>query len=116
MPMQQTTTNQTVPQIFAAIHLESMPTNMTSAIITGLITQILTAFLVTWLLCKTKGLTYWGRVRFTLVFALAAAILSEIPYWNWFGFSLSFTLVQIADVIIAWFFAALAMAKVVENS
>jgi hypothetical protein len=115
MPMQQPAINSNVPQIFAAIHLERMPSSMTSAIIIGLIAQIVIASLATWLLCKTKGLTYWGRVKFIFVFALAAAILSEISYWNWFNFSSSFTLVQIADVIIAWFFAGLAIAKFANN-
>ncbi len=117
MPMMQkgAATTAGVPQVFAAVRLEGA-TSMVSATVTELVIQIITAILVTWLLTKTSGLSYWRRVGFILVFAVAAGIFGNLPYWNWFGFSVNYTLVQLADAIIAWFLAGLAIAKICNNS
>jgi hypothetical protein len=73
------------------------------------------AIFVAWMLLKTKGLSYAGRVSFVVIFALAASIVTDIPYWNWFGFDLQYTLVTVADLLIGWFFAGLVLAKLCKN-
>ena len=67
------------------------------------------------LLCKTTGLSYFGRVGFVVVFALAAGFVTHVPYWNWFYFNSQFTLVQITDLLVGWFLAGLAMAGVCKR-
>lgn len=114
LPLQYSVNNANSPMIFASVHLQGMG-SMNSALIIQFIIQIAGAFLVTWLLSKTKNLSYWGRVKFIFVFALAAAIITELPYWNWFAFSTGYTLVGIADILLGWFLAGLAMAKIVKN-
>lgn len=82
----------------------------------SLVTQVISALLVAWLLCKTNRLSYFGRVGFVMVFALAASFIAHVPYWNWFYFNSQFTLVQIADLLIGWFLAALVMAGICRQS
>lgn len=102
------------PAIFASVHLEGMA-NMTHALIIQFIIQLVSAFLVTWLLTKTSGLGYMGRLGFIIIFALTVGIIANFPYWNWFNFSTNYTLVQIADTLVGWFLAGLVLAKIAHE-
>ena len=57
-------------------------------------------------------LDYWGRIRFVALAGVAIGFVSHFPYWNWFGFSTSYTLVIILDSLIAWLLAGLVMAQI----
>ena len=41
--------------------------------------------------------------------------LGEMPYWNWWGFSFGYVVVEIADAVIGWFLAGLAIAAVAKR-
>jgi hypothetical protein len=97
--------------IFASVHLQGMPSSMVPALIISLLIQIIAAILIAYLLSKTSGLTYFKRVRFVLIFALAAGIITYLPYWNWFCFDTTYTLVMIADLLLGWLLAGLVLAK-----
>ncbi len=115
MPLQANANQQSSgPMVFAAVHQEGM-TSMPEAMLIELVCQIVTAFLVTWMLMKTARLNYWGRVGFVFVFAITTSIASNVPYWTWFHFSTGFTLVSIADILISWLLAGLVIAKVVPE-
>lgn len=98
------------PLMFATVKLESnWP--MSLLLVMSLVIQIVAAFLVTWLLTKTRDLSYMGRVGFVIVFALTAGIVTLLPLWNWFFFPLNYTLIGIADLLIGWLLAGLWIAK-----
>lgn len=99
------------PMVFAAVHLEGMPASIGMAVLISLITQIVAALLIVWLLLQTKNLSYWQRLTFVTLFGLTAGIVTDVPYWNWLHFDLHFTLVQMADLVIGWFLAGLVLAK-----
>jgi hypothetical protein len=99
------------PMIFASIELAGMSSSMTKAMAITLLTQVLAAFLVAWLLMQTVGLSFFGRVGFVMVFAIACGLVSIVPYWNWFAFDWKYSLVSYADLLIGWYFAALVLAK-----
>ena len=84
----------------------------------GMIIQMLSlmaaAFLLTWLLLQTHGLTYWKRVGFLAVVGLAAGVISDLPNWNWWGFSGLYTAVNVVDFTVTWLFAGLVIAKVAK--
>lgn len=103
------------PLIFASVHLEGTQSMVIPSLI-GLVNQIVAAILVAWLLTKTSGLGYFGRVGFVIVFALAVGVISQVPYWNWFAFDPKYTLVMIADLLIGWFLAGLVLAKICQPS
>jgi hypothetical protein len=73
-----------------------------------------TAFLLTWLLLQTSGLAYGRRVLFLAVVGLAASTIVDLPNWNWWGFSSSFTAVDVADNVLTCLFSGLAIAKVAK--
>ena len=70
------------------------------------------AFLLTWLLLQTTGLSYAKRVVFLGVAGLAAGVIVEIPNWNWWGFSTAYTAVNIIDFTLMWTIAGLVIARV----
>jgi hypothetical protein len=84
----------------------------------GLIVQLLSlmasAFLLTWLLLQTTGLTYARRVAFLAIVGLAASVIVDLPNWNWWGFSAAYTAVNLADSTLTWLVAGLVIAKVAK--
>jgi hypothetical protein len=98
------------PIIFAAVHRGGF-----GSYANGLIIQFLSlmaaAFLLTWLLLQTSGLSYRRRVLFLAVVGLAASVIVNLPDWNWWGFSGVYTVVNLADFTLMWLFAGLVIAK-----
>jgi hypothetical protein len=84
----------------------------------GLIVQLLSlmaaAFLLTWLLLQTAGLSYARRVVFLAIVGLAASVIVDLPNWNWWGFSGAYTAVNLADSSLTWLVAGLVIAKVAK--
>jgi hypothetical protein len=99
------------PMVFAAIRRDGY-NSYVQGICIQLGIQILAAFLLTWLVLKTGASTYWGRVIFLTVAGLAAAVISDLPNWNWWGFSGSYTAVMVIDTALTWFIAGLVIARV----
>jgi hypothetical protein len=102
------------PIMFAAVRREGF-----GSFARGLVIQVLSlmaaAFLLTWLLLQTHGLTYGKRVIFLAVVGLAAGVIADLPNWNWWGFSGGFTAVNIADFTLTWLLAGLVIAKVAKT-
>jgi hypothetical protein len=72
------------------------------------------AFVLTWLLLQTTGLSYARRVFFLAMVGLCASVLVDLPNWNWWGFAGPWTAVNIADNILTCTFAGLVIAKVAK--
>ena len=73
------------------------------------------AFLLTWLLLQTRGLTNARGVLFLAVVGLAASVIVDLPNWNWWGFSAKYTAVNLVDSTITWLLAGLVIAKVAKT-
>lgn len=96
---------------FANVLPQGTEMNMGKQMSIGLITQIVSAFLVLGLASMTSGLTYWGKVGFISLTGLTIGFVSHAPYWNWFGFPAPYIGVMIFDTLIGWTLAGLAVAK-----
>lgn len=90
-------------------------TNMVRNIICGVITQIIGAALITYLLLQTKAMKYWNRVWFVTIIGLVVGILGSVPAWNWWYFPSGWVVLEIFDYIIGWFLGGLVIAKLVKN-
>ncbi len=73
------------------------------------------AFLLTWLLLQTSGLSYARAVLFLAIAGLTASVIVDLPNWNWWGFSGAYTAVNLADSTITWLLAGLVIAKVART-
>ena len=99
------------PFMFAAVSLRGAR-DMGPAMLLTVLGNILSALLDTWLLLKTKGLSYFGRVGFLVTLALTVGMIAHFPSWVWWNFSTSFTIVEFANLLIGWFLAGLVIGKV----
>jgi hypothetical protein len=102
---------QSGPIVFAAIQRNGVKSS-TQFFLMQLLSLLAAAFLLSWLLLQTSGLSYWRRVIFLGAIGLAASVIVDLPNWNWWGFSRTFTAVNLADNALTWMFAGLVMAKV----
>jgi hypothetical protein len=84
---------------------------MTQPLICAFLLQVIIAGLVTALLSKTRGLTFWGRVGFVVLAAFTAGVVCFLPPWIWFRFAADYTLVMLADLTLSGFLLGLVLAK-----
>ena len=99
------------PLMFAAIRKEGFG-SFPKALIAQVVYQMLAALLLTWMLLQTSGLSYVHRVAFLAVAGLAASVIADLPNWNWWGYSGTYTAVNLIDYTLTWLLAGLVIAKV----
>jgi lipoprotein signal peptidase len=102
------------PIMFAAVRRNGFGSYARTLII-QFFSLLAAAFLLTWMLLQTSGLSYARRVAFLAVAGLAASVIVDLPNWNWWGFSGTFTAVNLADSTITWLLAGLVIAKVAKS-
>jgi len=76
------------------------------------ITDFVKAFIAVWLLAQTRLTTFGSRVGFVAVAGVLSAIVTNIPYWNWYSLDGTFTMSQIVTEIVGFFCAGLVIAAV----
>lgn len=106
---------QTGPIMVAAVRRNGFG-SFGAAMAVQLLGLMAAAFLLTWLLLQTSALTYARRVAFLAVAGLAASVITDLPNWNWWGFSGAYTAVNLADTTLTWLLAGLVIAKVAKPS
>ena len=74
------------------------------------ITDLGKAILLIVLLSRTRLDSFGGRLGFVVMAGVLAAIVTNIPYWNWYGFNGTYTMSQITMEIIGFFCAGLVIA------
>jgi hypothetical protein len=89
--------------------------SFSQAMIIQVLSLMAAAFLLTWLLLQTHGLSYARGVLFLAVAGLAASVIVDLPNRNWWGFSGSYTAVNLADSTLTWLLAGLVIAKVAKT-
>ena len=99
------------PLVFAAVRKEGFG-SFPKVLLTQLLCQMFAAFLLTWMLLQTTGLSYARRVAFMAVAGLAASVIADLPNWNWWAFSGAYTAVNVIDYTLTWLLAGLVIAKV----
>ena len=74
------------------------------------VTDLLKAALLLALLAHTRLASFGKRLVFLMLAGALAAIVTNIPYWNWYGFGGTYTVSQVLMEIIGFFFAGLVIA------
>jgi len=103
------------PFVFASVVPSGLGHKMGASLVRALIIQIIGAFIVSWMLLKTKSLSFRSRVSFVTLFGLGVGILGYLPSWNWLGFSVGYVLVNMLDLIISWSLAGLVIANILKT-
>jgi hypothetical protein len=78
---------------------------------TNVVCALLAAILV-WLL--RPG--YLVRVAGVTLVGLLAGLMTAVPFWNWYGFPIDFTLAQILEHMAGWLLVGIALAAIVRPS
>ena len=78
-------------------------------------TELLEAILVVFLLTQTRIESFAGRVVFVLLAGILAAITTNIPYWNWYGFPSNYTAAYISIEIIGFLCVGLIAGLLLKN-
>jgi hypothetical protein len=99
------------PLMFAAIRLSGFG-SFPRVLVTQLLCEMFAALLLTWMLLQTTGLSYAGRVAFLAIAGLAASVIADLPYWNWYSFPTTHTAINLIDYALTWLLAGLVIAKV----
>ena len=73
-------------------------------------TDLAKALLLIALLAQTRPGSFGRRVGFVVLAGVLATIVTNIPYWNWYGFNGTFTISQHVMDILGFFFAGLVLA------
>ena len=84
-------------------------------LLTEFATEVVEALLAAWLLARTRLTSYTARVGFVFVVGLTAAITTNIPYWNWYGFPGSYTAAYVFMQIVAFLAAGLVAAAALRQ-
>ena len=103
------------PLMFASIRRGGFG-SFTRGLVTQLLIQMVSALLLTWLLLQTTGLSYGRRVAFCAVVGLTASVIADLPNWNWWGFSGTYTVVNLVDYTLTWLFAGVVVAKFAKRT
>jgi hypothetical protein len=78
-------------------------------------TELVEAILLVFLLAQSGIGSFAGRVGFIFIGGLVAAIATNIPYWNWYGFPMDYTrgnmLIQIVGFLCVGLVAALMLGR-----
>lgn len=74
------------------------------------VTDLVKALLLVGLLAQTRLASFGSRVGFVVLAGVLAALVTNVPYWNWYGFNGTYTVSQILMEIAGFFFAGLAIA------
>lgn len=82
------------------------------AFVKGFVLNFITAFMAAVLLFMTlaQNPSFWRRVTFVVLLGLFAGFVYPFSEWNWWRFPLGYTLVNVADGVLTWFFAGIVLA------
>lgn len=79
------------------------------------LTEFVEALLAVILLAQTRIGSYAGKVGFIILVGVVAAVTSNIPYWNWYGFPGNYTAAYMTTQIMGYLVAGLVAAAVLKN-
>jgi hypothetical protein len=79
------------------------------------LTEAVEALLAAILLARTRLASYVAKVGFVTLVGVVAAIATNVPYWNWYGFPGHYTAAYMTTQILGYLAAGLAAAAVLKN-
>jgi len=83
---------------------------------TEYLTELLECLLVAFLVARAGIAGYGARLGFIVVAGIMAAITTNIPYWNWYGFPTDYTVAYASTEIIGYLVAGLVIARMLKTA
>jgi hypothetical protein len=85
-------------------------------LITEFLTEVIEALIVVFLLGQTRLTSFGSRVGFVTLAGVLAAITTNISYWNWYGFPVSYTAAYMTIEIVGYVVIGIVAALIMRNS
>lgn len=82
---------------------------------TEFLTEFLEAFFACLLLARAALGTYSRRVAFVTTIGIVAMLVTNVPYWNWYGFPGNYTVVAMFTTVVGFFIVGLIGGKVLRT-
>jgi hypothetical protein len=79
------------------------------------VTEVVEAILAVFLLAQTNIGGFAGRAGFVLTAGILAAIATNVPYWNWYGFPRIYTFGYMSTQIIGFLLVGIVAALVLPR-
>jgi hypothetical protein len=71
-------------------------------LVTEFLTELIESLLVVFLLAQTQLSSFGARVGFVVIAGIVAALVTNVSYWNWYGFPTSYTAAYMAIQIVGF--------------
>jgi hypothetical protein len=78
-------------------------------------TEMIESLLAVFLLAQTRIASFGGKVGFILTAGILAAIATNVPYANWYGFPKTFTLAQMIMAVVSFLLVGIVAALVLPK-
>jgi hypothetical protein len=89
--------------------------NFGKALLNQFLFNVVAALILAWILAiGAGGTSFGGRSLIVLLASIFAGVVYVLPYWNWYGFPLSYIAGDISGWVVSWGIGGLAMAKIVK--
>ena len=95
-------------------HPPGMPALTARQLATEFLTEFAEALLLAILLSQIAASSFGSRMGLVFVIALVGAITTNVPYWNWYGFPLSYTFPYACTQIIGYLIAGIVAASLLK--
>jgi hypothetical protein len=96
-------------------HPPGMPALTPRQLATEFLTEFAEALLLALLLSQMRATSFGSRMGLVFVIALVGVITTNIPYWNWYGFPLSYTLPYACTQIIGYLIAGIVASSILRT-
>jgi hypothetical protein len=89
--------------------------NLPKRLIIQFATDVAEALLAVFLLAQTGIRGFGGKVGFVLTAGILAAIATNVPYANWYGFPKTFTLAQMIMMVVGFLLVGIVAALILPK-
>ena len=77
-------------------------------------TEMIESLLAVFLLAQTRITSFRGKVGFILTAGILAAIATNVPYANWYGFPKTFTLAQMIMMVVSFLLVGIVAGLILK--
>ena len=85
-------------------------------LVTELLNDIAQGLLLAWLLSRSTTISFGDKVKFALVVGVLASIVTNLSYWNWYGFPTDYTLAYVFGEVSGYLAMGIAIAVMTSKA